>query len=79
MKELSVKKEKSGKSKFGELKVYAFELEPGDNSGKIDEYIDAKYGKGNGITKDEFHSILDKASQPIEHREDNSKGKLNEA
>ena len=68
MKELKVKEVHTTPNFMPDLEVYAFQLESGDSSEKIDEYIDKKYGKKRemGISKDEFHSILDKASQPIE-------------
>lgn len=68
MKELPVKISQRTRGFMKGLEVYAFQLEEGDSSDKIDEYINTKYHKKRveGITKEEFLSILDKASQPID-------------
>ena len=59
MKEVKpISEECEGILKIGSVRIFV--LEPGETFPPKDE----------GISKDEFHAILDKASQPIDKKED---------
>lgn len=62
MKELKAKLVYSTPGFMDKLEIKAYQLQPGDNTD-----IEMQ----DGITKDQFHAILDKASQPI--KKDKSK------
>ncbi len=65
MKELPVKVIKRTPGFMDGLEIRAFRIEPGDSSVNENEQ--------DGITQDEFHSILDRASHPLKPKSDSGK------